>query len=124
MSSHSADSSGGAGHGSDGHDHHDGSMMDHAKPYLTVGAVLLVFTAITVALSYWDFHSTAINVTVAMVVATFKVCLVGAIFMHLKGEKKTIWRPLWFTMFFVLGLFLLSLLHFYDPIFSTVNAHH
>ena len=44
--------------------------------------------------------------------------------MHLKGEKKTIWQPLYFTAFFVLGLFLLTLLHWYDPIFSTVHSQH
>ena len=56
--------------------------------------------------------------------ATIKVGFVGAIFMHLKGEKKTIWRPLYFTAFFVLGLFLLTLLHWYDPIFSTLHNEH
>lgn len=98
--------------------------MGHAVPYLIVGGVLLVFTLITVWLSYFDFGSTKANVIIAMIVATFKVTLVGAIFMHLKEEKKTIWRPLFFTAFFVLGLFVLSLLHFYDPILGSVHNHH
>ena len=59
-----------------------------------------------------------------MFVATVKVGFVGAVFMHLKGEKKTIWRPLFFTAFFVLGLFLLTLWHWYDPIFTTVHNEH
>jgi hypothetical protein len=57
-----------------------------------------------------------------MAVATFKVCLVGAIFMHLKGEVSTIWRFLLFTGIFVLGMFLLTLFHWYDPIFGTQQA--
>ena len=56
---------------------------------------------------------------IGMLVATFKVSLVGAIFMHLKGERPTIWRFLYFTAFFFLGLFLLTWLHWWDPIFGT-----
>ena len=106
----------------DDHAHADHDM--HLGLYLGVGAFLLVATAVTVFLSYVDFGSRSNNIIVAMIVATIKVGFVGAIFMHLKGEKKTIWRPLFFTAFFVLGLFLLTLLHWYDPIFSTVHAHH
>ena len=107
--------------GAHGHDDHD--FWGHAKLYLWVGAILILFTAVTVFLSYVDFGSTKANIIVGMIVATFKVCLVGAIFMHLKEEKKTIWRPLLFTLFFVLGLFLLTLLAFYDPIFGTYHAY-
>ena len=59
-----------------------------------------------------------------MIVATFKVGFVAAIFMHLKGEKWTIWSSSLFTAFFVPGLFLLTLLHWIDPIFGTTNNHH
>lgn len=107
------------------HDEHD--FWGHAKPYLWVGGVLLVFTLITVALSYVDFDHKighGWNMIIGMAVATFKVCLVGAIFMHLKGEKKTIWTPLYFTAFFVLGLFLLTLLHWLDPISTTRHFTH
>ena len=109
-----------ATHGDHGHDAHD----MHLGLYLGVGGFLIVATIITVALSYVDFGSHANNIIIAMILATIKVGFVGAIFMHLKGEKKTIWRPLFFTAFFVLGLFLLTLLHWYDPIFSTVHNQH
>ena len=56
---------------------------------------------------------------IGMFVATFKVTLVAAIFMHLKGERPTIWRFLYFTAFFVAGLFLLTALHYGDQIFGT-----
>ena len=103
-----------------GHAAHD----MHLGLYLGVGVFLLVATAVTVFLSYVDFGSSSRNIVVALVLATIKVGFVGAIFMHLKGEKKTIWRPLFFTAFFVTGLFLLTLLHWWDPIFSTVNNQH
>ncbi|MDB6148653.1 MAG: Cytochrome c oxidase polypeptide [Chthoniobacter sp.] len=106
------------------HDHsHDAEhVAKHIKTYLIVGVVLIVLTAVTVGLSYVDFGSHAMNWVVGMAVATFKVCLVGAIFMHLKGERPTIWRFLLFTGIFVVGMFLLTLLHWYDPIFGTQQA--
>ena len=99
-------------HGHD--DHHD--VGKHVKKYLMVGALLMVFTVITVALSYFDFGSHKANIAVGMLVATFKAALVAMIFMHLSAEKQLIYRVLIFTVFFVLGLFWLTYLHWYDPI--------
>ncbi len=104
------------GHGT----HHD----MHLKLYVGVGLGLLAATALTVWLSYLDFGSRHANIIVAMIVATFKVTAVGAIFMHLKGEKWTIWKFLLFTAFFVTGLFMLTLLHYADPIFGTSHNTH
>ena len=107
------------------HDHdHAHDVSKHVKGYLIVGALLLVFTFITVALSYVDFGSHTANVIVAMIVATFKAGLVAAIFMHLKGEKWLIWKFLLFTVFFAFGLFFLTWLHWIDPIFGTHHTHH
>ena len=109
-------------------DHASGAVPTHHDMHLglykLVGAFLLVATAITVWLSYVDFGSRAANITVAMIVATIKVGFVAAIFMHLKGEKWTIWKFLIFTIFFATGLFFLTLLHYVDPIFGTkYNMH-
>jgi len=83
-----------------------------------VGAILLAFTGITVALSYVHFGTQKANIAVAMLVATLKAGLVAAIFMHLAAEKRLIYRILIFTGFFVLGLFWLTLFAWYDyPIF-------
>ena len=57
-----------------------------------------------------------------MIVATFKAGLVAAIFMHLKGERATIWRFLIFTAIFAAGLFLLTWLHEADPIQGTFRS--
>jgi cytochrome c oxidase subunit IV len=88
------------------------------RGYLMVGALLLAFTGITVALSYVHFGTQKANIAVAMLVATLKAGLVAAIFMHLAAEKRLIYRILIFTGFFVLGLFWLTLFAWYDyPIF-------
>ena len=119
---------------SDSHDHDkkitQGSEPGHAAHdmhlglYIGVGVFLLVATALTVGLSYADFGTRKANFIVAMALATVKVGFVGAIFMHLKGEKWTIWKFLLFTFFFCTGLFLLTLLHTSDPIFGTTHSVH
>lgn len=98
------------------HEEYAHGVHQHVMRYVMVGVVLIVFTAITVALSYVNFGSQKANVIVAMIVATFKVSLVGLIFMHLAAEKRLIYRVLIFTFFFVLGLFWLTYLAWYDPI--------
>ena len=106
-------------------DHGHGTHHDmHLGLYLGVGGFLLVATAVTVWLSYMDFGSRTANIIVAMILATIKVAFVAAIFMHLKGEKWMIWKFLLFTIFFVTGLFLLTLLHYADPIFGTGHSMH
>ena len=114
-------------HGEHAHGH-GGSYLHHVRPYLLVGAALFIFTAITVGLSYVDFDhifgSHGMNMKIGLSVAAFKVGLVGAWFMHLKSEKSTIWIPLIFTFLFCLGLFLLFLLAYVDPIHSTSFTHH
>ena len=97
------------------HDHeHD--VSKHVKKYLMVGGLLLFFTIVTVALSYVDLGSIKANMAVGMLVATFKAGLVAAIFMHLSAERQLIYRILIFTGFFVLGLFFLTYLAWYDPV--------
>ena len=98
------------------HDDHDHDVSKHVKKYLMVGGLLLFFTIVTVALSYFDFGSHKLNIAVGMLVATFKAALVGAIFMHLSAERKLIYNVLIFTAFFALALFFLTYLHWYDPV--------
>jgi cytochrome c oxidase subunit 4 len=104
----------------DGHGSHDDhvahNVSKHIRAYLMVGGTLILFTALTVFLSYVNFGTMKANVAVAMLVATFKAGLVAAIFMHLSNEKKLIYRILVFTAFFVLGLFFLTYLAWYDPV--------
>lgn len=109
------------------HDHaHD--VAKHVRGYLMVGALLIVLTGVTVGLSYVNFDKFlgghGWNIIIGMIVATFKAGLVAAIFMHLKGEKWTIWKFLLFTAFFCAGLFFLTLLHYADPIFGSSHSTH
>ena len=83
-------SSGGHGHG-DSHGHGDGH--GHGEPhvlplsvYFGVWAALVVLTAITVAVSRFDFGSA--NTVIAMFVATIKGSLVALFFMHLFYDNK------------------------------------
>ena len=98
------------------HEEYAHGVHQHVMRYVMVGVTLLVFTALTVALSYVNFGTTKANMVVAMLVATFKAGLVAAIFMHLAAEKRLIYRVLIFTAFFVLGLFFLTYLAWYNPI--------
>ena len=98
------------------HEHYAHEVAHHVKKYMMVGATLLVFTAITVGLSYVDLGTPKMNIAVAMLVAVFKAGLVAAIFMHLSAEKKLIYRVLIFTGLFVFALFWLTFLAWYDPV--------
>src|SRR6476659_8343328 len=115
------------------HEEYAHGVHQHVTRYLIVGGLLLFFTVLTVALSYvdfggffsWLFHvnispaaGAKLNITVAILVATFKATLVALIFMHLAAEKRLIYRVLIFTGFFVIGLFWLTFFAWYDyPIF-------
>jgi len=113
------------------HEEYAHGVHQHVTRYLIVGGLLLFFTILTVALSYvdfggffsWLFHTHIspaaggkLNITVAIIVAAFKVSLVALIFMHLAAEKRLIYRVLVFTGFFVLGLFWLTYLAWYNPV--------
>jgi caa(3)-type oxidase subunit IV len=98
------------------HEEYAHNVQKHVRAYLMVGATLLAFTAITVALSYVNFGTQKANIAVALLVATFKAGLVAAIFMHLAAEKRLIYRVLIFTGFFVFALFWLTYLAWYNPV--------
>lgn len=108
----------------------DQSSHDSAHVAASVGKYkilfygLLILTLLTVGASYIDFGTIFWNFVVGMAIATLKAGLVAAIFMHLLGEKITIWRFLIFTGFFVTGLFLLSLFAHKDPIPGTAHTSH
>jgi caa(3)-type oxidase subunit IV len=98
------------------HEEYAHNVQKHVKGYLIVGAILLAATGLTVALSYVDFGTRKANIAVALLVATIKVALVGAVFMHLAAEKRLIYRILIFTGLFVFALFWLIYLAWYNPI--------
>ena len=80
-------------------------VREHIRVYVMVFVALGVLTIVTVAISYLQL-STAMAISVAMLVATVKVSLVGGYFMHLISEKKVIlWLLLLCAAFFVSVMF-------------------
>src|SRR5437762_12154499 len=98
------------------HEEYAHNVQKHVRGYLIVGAMLIALTAATVALSYVDFGTRKANIAVALIVATFKVGLVAAIFMHLAAEERLVYRVLLFTGLFVFALFWLTFLVLYESL--------
>src|ERR1700730_8058348 len=99
-------------------------IRKHVRGYLMVGAILLTFTAVTVALSYVNFGTQKANIGIAMLVAMIKAGCVAAVFMHLAAEKRLIYRVLIFTGLFVLALFWLTFLAWYNPVVRSCRSKH
>ena len=77
-------------------------MSDHdigksIRSYMMVGAALLVFTVITVAVNQVHL-AVPLAITVALIIATMKGSMVAAVFMHLSNEKKWIYGALILTL--------------------------
>ncbi len=81
-------------------------LFKYERNYMVVFGTLLVFTIITVAIAKVDlehwFHGA--NMTVGLIIATFKASLVMLFFMHLISEKQLIYLVMGFTFFFFVGL--------------------
>lgn len=90
-----------ASHGHGGHHDGPGHVLDR-KVYDKVFGALLFLTVITVAASRVDFG--ALNMVVAMLIASVKAGIVALFFMHLKYEDKLTWL---FAFFPILLLFTL-----------------
>lgn len=76
--------------------HTTGHAQHHITPlkvYLLIGGILLVMTAVTVAVAGIDFGPA--NILIAMLIAGFKASLVAFFFMHLWYDNK-----LYFLIFF------------------------
>lgn len=91
-------------------------LQKHVKKYLVIGLTLIVFTAITVWLSYVELPTHGLNILVGMIVATFKAALVALIFMHLNHERPLIYKMLAFTVVFAIVLFTLFIFSYFDPL--------
>jgi cytochrome c oxidase subunit IV len=82
------------------------AIKKSVRSYMIVGALLLVFTAVTVAANRLHL-AVPLAITVALIIAATKGSMVAAVFMHLSHEKKWIYGALLLTVvFFVVLLFL------------------
>jgi len=74
------------------------SVQASIRKYFMIGAALLVFTVITVAVNLVHLSSVALAITVALIIACMKGSMVAAVFMHLSNEKKWIYGALILTL--------------------------
>ena len=79
------------------------------RSYMVVGALLLVFTGVTVAANAFHLAVPA-AITLALIIASIKGTMVASVFMHLSHEKKWIYGSLLLTVFFFIVLLFLPLL--------------
>lgn len=84
------------------------------RSYMTVFAMLMLFTVITVAAS--RFHlAVPVAITVALIIAAMKGSMVAAVFMHLSHEKRWVYGVLMLTAAFFFVLLLL-------PLFTSLDS--
>lgn len=111
-------------HHSEQHSHGDDAHEAHVVPdkvFHVVFVLLLVGTFVTFAVTWVDF-GLAINVIVALLVASLKALLVVLFFMHLKYEQPDIIKyaifPIVLLFIFFGGIFLDAPTRGYDDRFS------
>ncbi|HSI63121.1 MAG TPA: cytochrome C oxidase subunit IV family protein [Candidatus Saccharimonadia bacterium] len=106
------------------HDHHDHDSPEAIRKASNmiwiIGAVLVAGTLITVGVMHWDLGSRGKNIAFGMFIATIKALCVMLVFMHLKSERGLIYKFLFFTVIFAIGLFVLTYLAWADPLHSHV----
>lgn len=62
----------------------------HLKELTLTFVALIVLTIVTVKIAKVDFGSIAVNIGIALLIASVKALLVALYFMHLKWEEKLI----------------------------------
>ncbi len=99
-------------------------IQKSVKKYLLIGATLIIFTGLTVWLSYVELPTHGLNILAGMILAAFKASLVALIFMHLNHEKSVIYKVLAFTVIFAIALFVLFYVSNIDPLVFKDFYHH
>ncbi len=94
------------------------AIRKSVRTYLTVGALLLVFTGLTVAANRLHL-AVPVAITVALVIAVTKGSMVASVFMHLSHEKRWIYGALLLTVVFFIVLLFLPVLTTADRIGTT-----
>src|SRR4051812_28024154 len=89
-------------------DAHADDISKHVRTYFMVFGALMVFTIITVGVSYLHLE-TREAIIVALFIATIKASLVAMFFMHLNHERKLIYYTLALTVVFFMFLMIIPL---------------
>ena len=92
------------------------AIQKSIKWYIIIGVLLIVFSGLTVGLSYVELPTHSLNILVGMILATIKATLVALIFMHLNHERSMIYKILLFTVVLATVLFALFIFSHEDPL--------
>lgn len=85
-------------------------MSEHIVPvriYVTIFAVLLVGTALTVIAAFYDFPW-QLNTIIALTIATTKATFVVLYFMHVRYSTRLVWVILSSALFWMAIMFALT----------------
>jgi heme/copper-type cytochrome/quinol oxidase subunit 4 len=99
-------------------------IQKHIVGYWKIFLVQVAFAIAMVIVSFWNLGSSAAQAGATLLVAVANGILVAGILMHLKEEKRTIWKFLIFTGVFFFILFFLTYLARTDLIVQTFHNHH
>ena len=97
------------------------AIQKSVRAYLTVGALLLVFTGVTVAANQFHFV-VPVAITVALIIAALKGSMVASVFMHLSHERRWIYGALLLTVVFFVVLLFVPMLTILDHIGTAPSA--
>jgi len=97
------------------------AVQKSVRTYLQIGALLLVFTGITVGASYFNLAVPA-AITVAMIIAATKGSMVAAVFMHLSYERRWIYGALLLTFVGFVVLMLVPMFTVMDSIGTAIHV--
>jgi cytochrome c oxidase subunit IV len=95
------------------HDHAHAHVHGHVTPlpvYLTVFGLLMVLTAVTVIVAYFNFG--AWNKVIALSIAGFKATIVVLYFMHVKHASRLTQLFAVTGMFFLIIMFAMTMLDY------------
>jgi cytochrome c oxidase subunit IV len=91
------------------------AVQKSVRGYITVFAMLMVFTFITVAASRFHF-GVPVAISIALVIAAMKGSMVAGVFMHLSHEKRAIYGALILTVVFFIMLLFIPVLGYLDRV--------
>lgn len=94
--------------------HSKEEILKTIKTFRTIGFILLAGTILTVAVANYDFGAHWLNITIGLAIATIKGSLVCLYFMHLIDERKVIYAVMASTVFFFIGLMILTMTSYGD----------
>ena len=85
------------------------SLQSYVRLCAKIFGVLVATTGCMIYASFLPHYSWSFKVTVILAIAAVNAFLVAGHLMHLLSEKKMVYTVLAFTVFFAIGLFVLTM---------------